>query len=368
MAYLGRPVDQGLQGGTLEEILDSWSFLANKHWKIIPLSFLTAGYDPRERIPRFLITRILLFKFMMTRLTKRITAWYKQHYKPGVFYTWYHRHHLRRTIIARNKKDDTPDVVCTILYHPHEIFWNTVFETLMTGGMEVIDGERVFVVPVHKLGTTQEAVSIFCAFKDCPSVGKNIIRRHLKESEDVDDLTQRMSSLLVLADTWDSPPFYAASMEYVSDYLSATLDGKGCSKTRLRKFLDNDPIVAEYLFKSNFDAEKKRGILGASLNISHKMMGGFKKSQTLEDLKQYLQKKKMVDNITNIYDQVSDDLKARLRRAQKMLQLARLGRPVGTTGWYISGDDIAIALQKLADVRREADQYISLKLRDDART
>lgn len=50
--------------------------------------------------------------------------------------------------------------------------------------------------------------------------------------------------------------------------------------------------------------------------------------------------------------------------AERELQLAKIGHRVGLYGWYISSDEISIAQQKLADVRSEANRYISNTLKN----
>lgn len=273
-------------------------------WKI-PYSFLVADYHPPkylgdQNVTDFLKVRIFTFKSMMRRLSRRVMKWYAS-YTPGTIYEWYRRHHMKRTIIARNMKDGKTDMVCTVMYAPDDVFWTTTFGTSLTAGMEPdAEGKLAFVVPVSKIGTSQEAVSSFCAFTLHHEVGKKLIHQYLKMSTDVDDLVNRMSSLLVLADMWRNEHFHCAVMGYVSDYLSTTLNGSGSTSKRLNNFLRTDPVIAEYLWRSNFASEKERGELGAALSISTKMMAGFKKANTLDELKAYLEKKNLLHGLSPI--------------------------------------------------------------------
>jgi len=258
------------------------------------------------------------------------------------------------TIIARNRKDGYPDQEYPIRFHIRDDFWMTAFYGHMKGGME----NNKFVVFVNREQTTQAAVKIFSDFTMDSASGKRSVYEHIDGHTSVEDLQLRLDHLLILGDKWYNPHFTACVMGYLQDYIDRTLYRlkNTTSFQRLSLFVNEQPILATYIWKANFSKPEQRAALAEVLKIARKRQNAFIRSQSIEDLKQWTVK--VVSSSRSQYDDLPPHLQQRIKTAEAALQQARRGSRVGFTGWYISSDAIQAAETRVQDAWREADKWL----------
>jgi hypothetical protein len=268
--------------------------------------------------------------------------------------TWYRTKILQtRTIIARNKKDAKPDLFVDITYNPKsDPFWSTAFTTQMKGGFE----NGMYLVFVNRENTTQEAVSIYAAFKRSQNDAKKLIDNYVLSGTNFE---ARMRELAVLGDKWMTPAFSEYVLSISERYINDTLYNldKTNSRVRLSLFIMKNRLLAEYIWSVNFSTETERRALGTLLKISSKNLSGFVKSSTIDELEKYLSFRSTGPK--TIYDRLPPHLKQQITRAEANLASAKNGIRVGRFGHYISSDEINAAQTRLNDLWKDADRWIS---------
>lgn len=77
---------------------------------------------------------------------------------------------------------------------------------------------------------------------------------------------------------------------YLTDYVSATLYNMGGMPclSRIRRFIEEKPVVAQYICKTNLGTVEARGILASVLDVSNRNRRGFKQTATVEDLRAFV--------------------------------------------------------------------------------
>lgn len=295
----------------------------------------------------------------MISCLKSILFKYNRHQKTlkkiaKLIVTWYRTKVLQtRTIIARNKKDAKLDLFVDITYNPKsDPFWSTAFTTQMKGGFE----NGMYLVFVNRENTTQEAVSIYAAFKRSQNDAKTLIDNYVLSGTNFE---ARMRELAVLGDKWMTPAFSEYVLSISERYINDTLYNldKTNSRERLSLFIMKNRLLAEYIWSVNFSTETERRALGTLLKISSKNLSGFVKSSTIDELEKYLSFRSTGPK--TIYDRLPPHLKQQITRAEANLASAKNGIRVGLMGRYISSDEINAAQNKLNDLWKDADRWIS---------
>lgn len=263
-------------------------------------------------------------------------------------------------IIARNRKDAQPDVVIPIVYTDAS---DPYFATAFSGRFgKTLTPDGSFVVHTQRENTTQRAVEIFWReYRWDHARGRDAVFKHLDEMKTMGRLHETILAMYNLGEKWGYPDFHELTNEYLMRYLEKTIyNDNGNSFHRLSQFVSGDPILATYIWETNFDTEKKRFQLVATLRISMTNQAGFLKAQTLDDLTSYLSKKTMnlKKRKESIYDSVPMDLWRQVEHATADLETAKKGTRVGITGRYISSDNIAAAQEKVRQAYIRCDQWI----------
>lgn len=258
-------------------------------------------------------------------------------------------------IIARQK--DQEDLICKIKYHPiHDTYFSSAFSGRFNGGIE----NGMLVIKCLKEGTTQEIVNLVCMYKIEPYIAKQKIFNVLSESSnDLEKFKKTVGYIMTLADKWFFQGISDIVSEFIQNYLNETLYkmNKTNSITRLQLFIQKSPILAEYIWETNFATENARKILGTALNISQKNMKAFIISNNIYELKNYLEKKEQTHK--NPLDNLPPQIWTEITKCQKDLEIAKKGKRVGLKGIYISSDEIEAANTRLQMAWKKADQWVS---------
>lgn len=270
---------------------------------------------------------------------------------------WVQRHTLKNQIIVRDRKRGYEDILVTIPYRDNDLYWNAVFSDNFQGGKE----NGMYVVHVSREGTTQQAVQIFSVFLHERTHGMDRIRNYIHEAckESVEVVTNRVQHLLILADKWHHSVFGEAVMSIVTDYMDKTLyDTVGTtSLQRLKTFVTQNPVMAEYIWKGNFSTENDRSQLATRLCISNKRRGAFVRAATVNALREWISHFEYHVKHRDPFTDVPAHLVKQVKKAQYDIDMARQGVPVGFTGRYISSDEIVAAQQRYHDALRTVDQW-----------
>lgn len=262
------------------------------------------------------------------------------------------------TIIARNRKDGLPDVVIPIVY---TLKGDPYFAAAFAGNFSTGSNDKdTFVVHVSREKTSQRVVEIFWRdYRWDRKRGKQAIYQFLEDNkENLADATEKIRSV---GTRWDHPGFCDIVSDYLMEYINKTLFGGGTSMGRLHMFATTDPVLASYIWSTNFGTEELRTQLVYDLKISLTNQRAFIRSTTLEELQANLSRKSSAYQKANasVYDDVPPHIWKRVEECKTNLQIAQRGVPVGLRGKrYISSDDIAAAESNLQDAYREADRWI----------
>jgi hypothetical protein len=267
---------------------------------------------------------------------------------------------IYKEIIARNRKDGLPDVICPVFYNPkkHE-YLHAAFSGAFRGGIE--DGRLV--IYTKKMETTQEAVKIYCTYITNQFQGQKMLDEYFIEnlSKGYDFFKEAIESVCKIADICLFPTLQDDCSQYLMKYINSTLYNRGYkSIKRLHLFLETNPILAHHIWITNFATEEERLSLGYQLDISTRNLNGFVKSTSINELKEYLDKKKQFQNVKTIYDNLPNDMKLKISKAENDLISAKKGHSIGLYGAvYISSDEIDVAQNRLNVLWKNADRYLS---------
>lgn len=274
-----------------------------------------------------------LFKRFVQRVTER-----------------YRSHLVTKEVIARNTRDHLPDLICPITYHKTmSPYWVSAFSGRFNKDLE--DGR--FVVRVNRINSSQEAVAIYC------NRDKKMLYDFLTTAaqEGIDRLEAVVRELQI-GQVFMDEVFIEKVAGFFNEYLYETLYklDKTTSLVRLQLFVSSKPVIAEYIWKTNLNTKKKREILGSALSISKRNIGGFVRSETIGELKKYIELK--TGSKLSILDQLPKHLWDKITRAQEDYEFAKCGVRVGLYGRYISSDAIQAANHRLQEAWKEADRWI----------
>lgn len=262
----------------------------------------------------------------------------------------------KRQLIAREK--GKPDILCDIWYHPvYDAYFAAAFSGNFKGGFE---GDRL-VIKCIKEGTTQEAVRIVCLQKTEPWAFIPMVHQYLYDScQEKESLKKAVQDFMTLSEKWFLPRVGDAVTRFIQDYLDQTLYklNKTNSLERLRMFIERSPVMAEYIWETNFETKESRRVLGIAMNISSKNMKGFVESHNITDLQQFIGKKHKINN-SDLLETVPLPLKNEIEQCQKKLAAAKEGVRVGLHGRYISSDGIDAANTNLRNAWRKIDRWMA---------
>jgi hypothetical protein len=223
------------------------------------------------------------------------------------------------------------------------------------------DDKDTFVIHVSREKTSQRVVEIFWRdYRWDHKRGARAVHQFLTDNKD--NLAQAIEQIHSVGTRWSHGGFCDIVSEYLMKYMNETLFSGGPSMDRLHKFATTDPVLASYIWTTNFGTEKLRAQLVYDLKISLTNQKAFIRSTTLEELQANLARKCTAYQRSNasIYDDVPPHIWMRVEECKKNLQIAKRGVAVGRMGRYISSDDIAAAEMNLKDAYREADRWIGM--------
>lgn len=272
-------------------------------------------------------------------------------------FTWYRASFKSQELLVKNKSCE-PQIM-TVYYHPSEPFWPHALSSQF-GGLE--NGR--YVVRCAREGTTPEAVEWVCRFTiNRRKTLREIQSRFYEMTSDYDSFEAWIRSMCIIADKWFYPAITdlitGLFMEYTNDTIGAQWIKCGLRKMEL--FVSKDPIIARYIWETNCASEKMRVVLATQAGIGKKLFSGFIKSTTIDDLSQYIHRRASMQK--TVYDDLSADLKKKIRAAEADLLEAHRGVRVGLLGRYISSDSIHAASSRLYELWRRADREVLQKKR-----
>jgi len=260
-------------------------------------------------------------------------------------------------IIARNRKDDLPDITIPITYTPRG---DPYFAAAFAGHFKTgADEKDTFVVHVRREQTSQRVVQMFWEdYRWDHQKGKKSVYRFLEENKH--SLADAVAEIHSVADRWGHNGFCDLVSEYLMEYMNKTLFSGGSSMDRLHKFVTTDRLLASYIWTTNFGTDEQRTQLVYDLKISLTNQKAFIRSRTVEELQANIERKSVAHQKLNasIYDDVPPHIWRRVEECKENLASAKRGVRVGFTGRYISSDDIAAAETSLKNAYREADRWI----------
>lgn len=284
---------------------------------------------------------------------------------------WYRKRILvKGYLIARNKKDGLLDQILKMRYHPvKSTYFTAAFSGRFPKNLETMDnGEKGYVIHVSRMKTSQEAVALYCQLTLDPLGGRLAVWRYLDESTfELSHFEEVFQGLDVIATEFMDDRLASICSGFLHQYIEDTLlHKKGMNSVqRLESFLRRNPVLAEYIWKGNFATETQRATLGSQLDISKRNLGGFKRSSTLAELKEFVDRK--LNKKDSLLDQLPACLWKKIETAENALVDARQGVRVGLYGRYISSDAITMAQTRVRDAWKEADRWIGRQLLQQSR-
>jgi hypothetical protein len=214
------------------------------------------------------------------------------------------------------------------------------------------EGKNTFLLRLTKMGMTYDVIEMYCTLtrlrweKERREVLEKYLYTGVTRYEEFEQRIQMCTSLFQI---WCHSSLIETLM---INYIDETLYNKGfTSLRRLELFLTRNVFMSRYIWQTNFSTEKERRCLGVAMDISNKQLAGFIKSDTPEQLTEWVTKKKQ-PTLTK-YDKLPAHLQRKITMAQQKLERAKRG-----TGFYISSDEINACERNLFDAWRKADQWI----------
>ena len=290
---------------------------------------------------------MILLRMETIRIIKKmIMAWYKN-VKYG-------------TIVARNRKENKPDILVTIKYRPSIDHY---FEVAFSGRFQKDLEDGCFVIHTKKEGTTQDVVVMYCIYRSNAVEGKKRVYAYLdKHKSSVDEFDMAVQSIYAAA-KWDTNGYFVNLVqEYILEYCKTTLYNKSFkSAQRLLRFTTRDLVLAEYIWMVNFDTEKKRFALVDDLQLAVRHQNKLLRANNITELKTVLEKTMMVNQKRNssIYDDLPPQYWKAIHDAEQRHQLAVAGTPVGFHGVrYYNSEEIDATRQMVKQAWIKADQWV----------
>lgn len=360
--YLGTEVLFSL-GTQCDNALDKGIRRCPLSWKYVmpaldPSEFTVYNYNclwglETKRIFLEKLRAQLLRAFRVHAIMKRFVRSWK---------TWYYTKVLRvGHILARYRKEKLPDARFILKYHPiRDEYFSAAFSGRFPKNLETDgNGNTVYVIHAGRMGTSQEAISMFCRFTQDPFLGRVRVHRFLEDATgDPERFQKAYQELQVLADEFMHASFGNCCVEFLNHYLNETMlrVNHMTSIQRLERFVRQNPILAEFIWKGNFSTREQRAVLADRLCISKKNKGGFIRSENLTQLREFVDRK--THKKDSLLDMLPPHLWARIQDAEKGYQQAQLGSPVGLFGTYISGDAVDMWRNRVREAWRDADIWI----------
>lgn len=336
----------GLSAGSVPTILSNFPF---PHlWRRIiktstKNSIFLSDYAYQFRCK---VGAILLRMESIRTIKKMIMAWYKN-VKYG-------------TILARNRKDNRPDIRATIKYRPAIDHY---FEVAFSGRFKKDMEDGCFVIHTKKEGTTQEVVVMYCLYRSNPVEGKRQVYAYLeKHKTSVEDFDTTVQAIYAAA-KWDTIGcFVNLVQDYIMDYCKFTLYNKSFkSAQRLLRFTTHDLVLAEYIWMVNFDTEKKRFALVSDLELAVRHQNKLLRANNIAELKTMLEKTMTVNQKRNssIYDDLPAQYWKAIQEAEQKHQSAVNGTFVGCRGVkYYNSEEIEATSMMVKQAWIRADQWV----------
>lgn len=270
---------------------------------------------------------------------------------------WYRTKVLQKgDIIIRDRKNNKLDIRMTIQYHPRkDEYFNTAFSGIFKKDME--DG--AFVIHTRREGTTQEVVQLYWRdYRKNKEKGRQNVFEYIDNHKTtLDELKETIQSILVIADKWGDECFGEIVSEYLMRYMNNTIYNRNkTSIKRIVDFIQNDNVLVEYIWQSNFNTEKSRFALAYELKISKRDEKGFIKSQTIAELNEYVNRK--TNQNKNMYDNLPDYIWKEIKKTEEEYAIAKCGIRVGMYSRYYSSEEIDAAYQRHKQAWIKADRWI----------
>jgi len=265
------------------------------------------------------------------------------------------RHFDVGTLIVRNRKDGLPDQRMAFRFRPSHPYWSTAFSGRFSKDM--IEGQNTFLLRVGQMGISVETIKMYCSltFERHQDDRQKILEDFLlngKEKDPYEVFCEKIQMCASLFQMWCDDPYQVLIENIMTKYINKTLHNKGFSSLRrLELFIKQDQYLSRYIWETNFSSEKERRCLGVAMGISVKQLGGFVRSDTQDQLMEWIQRKKQP--VGTKYDKLPDHLQREITQKQELLDRARRG-----TGIYISSDEINACERNLFDAWRKADKWI----------
>lgn len=297
---------------------------------------------------RYKIGVILLRMETIRSIKKMIIAWYRN---SNVQYG---------TILARNRKDNLPDIRVTIKYRPAIDHY---FEVAFSGRFKKDLEDGCFVIHTKKEGTTQEIVVIYCIYRSNPVEGKKRVYAYLDKHKTSVDAFDMAVQHIYAASKWDTNGYFVnVVQDYIMDYCKSTIYNKSFkSAQRLLRFATYDLVLAEYIWMVNFDTEKKRFALISDLELALRHQNKLLNANNIAELKMMLEKTMQANQKRNssIYDDLPPQYWKLIQEAEKKHQSALNGTPVGCRGVrYYNSEEIDATRMMVKQAWIKADQWI----------
>lgn len=308
-------------------------------------TYYRSGSDLTYMI-RCKVGAILLRMESIRTIKKMIMAWYKN-VKYG-------------SILARNRKNNCPDIRVTIKYRPAIDHY---FEVAFSGRFKKDLEDGCFVIHTKKEGTTQDVVVMYCLYRSNALEGKRQVYAYLdKHKSSVDEFDMVVQAIYATA-KWDTNGcFVNLVQDYIMEYCKSTLYNKSFkSAQRLLRFTTHDLVLAEYIWMVNFDTEKKRFALVSDLELAVRHQNKLLRANNISELKTMLEKTMMVNQKRNssIYDDLPPQYWKAIQDVEARHQSAVNGTPVGGYGVrYYNSEEIEATRTMVKQAWIKADQWI----------
>ena len=289
---------------------------------------------------------ILLRMETIRTIKKMIMTWHKN-VKYGI-------------IVARNRKDNQPDIRATIKYRPAIDHY---FEVAFSGRFKKDLEDGCFVIHTKKEGTRQEVVVMYCLYRSDPVDGKKQVYAYLDNHKtSVEDFDTTVQAIYAAA-KWDTNGcFVNLVQDYIMEYCKSTLYNKSFkSAQRLLRFTTHDHVLAEYIWMVNFDTEKKRFALVSDLELAVRHQNKLLRANNIAELKIMLEKTMMVNQKRNssIYDDLPPQYWKAIQEAEQKHQSAVNGTFVGCRGIkYYNSEEIEATRTMVKQAWIRADQWV----------
>jgi hypothetical protein len=327
--------------------------------------------------------------------------------KRAVFHYFFVTRTSEKTLRVMARKDGKKDRLCKIRFGPHHHF-ASAFACADRMREGTLDEWGRFKMMVNKVGTTQDAVRVYCQRTHTTRTnGKYLVQAYLERHSQTSETYQdAWSALFSLASMWPEDIRLTASGEpkmssieedllgVLEDYMDSTLLQKRVSsfysytyswmprppstssftpcRTRLANFCYRNPVIAQVLWESYhpfqeeegesvFATEKSREKFAHQHDLG-KHCSVFKTATSVPHLTELLETRDILpgrsSKAAKAEGPLPDQLQKNLDRAGKAYQEAVAGTPVGFYGKrYYHSEGIELAQCTLEKAKLAAFQW-----------